>query len=171
MPIDDTLSAQFRVMLSYAIQNKVEDFMSGTAEMGYSPYESMLALAIQVTGHVVVETAGRYPNDADLEEIAEIAAKARTNLPIDKEEIHAYLSTVVFGQGRVTDLSTDKVKASVIPMFALANIMIGFIPKGLDQWSWLDAIEASIDAVDKLNEAVLPTAVYVFGRERAARRA
>lgn len=165
---DDKLSAQFRVMLSYAMQNRVEDFMSGVAEMGRSPYESMLALAIQVTGHVVVETAERWPNDADLERISEIAERAVTGLPIDREEIRAYLSGVVFGKDQVTSIAEDSTKAAVIPMFALANIMLSFLPKGVDQWGWLDAIEASIETMDKLNEAVLPTAVYMFGRNSHA---
>ena len=63
MPIDSKLSDQFRAMLSFAMQNRVEDFMSGIAEMGYQLHESLLALTIRVTGHVVVETAERYPND------------------------------------------------------------------------------------------------------------
>ena len=155
-------------MLSMAMKNEVEKFMSSLPEVGYSPYESMLALAIRVTGHVVVETAERYPNDADLERIAQIAAKAVTELPIDKDEIHAYLSRVVLGQDRVTSISDDATKASVIPMFALANIMLGFMPEGLDQWGWLDVIEASIDAMDNLQEAVLPSAVYEFGRNSRA---
>lgn len=171
MPIDDRLSDQFRVMLQFAIQNRLEDFIDGIQKTGAQRYESILALAIQVTGHVVVETAGRYPNDADLERIAELSAKARTNLPITEDEIHDYLSKVVFGQERVLSISEDTGKASVLPMLSLANIMISFLPKGIDQWQWLDAIEASIDAVDNLNDAVLPTAVFVFGRMRAALRA
>lgn len=168
MPIDPKLSDQFRVMLSFAIKNKVEDFMSSLADVGYSPYESMLTLAIRVTGHVVVDAAGRHPNEADLDKVASIGARAVTGLPIDKEEIHAYLSRVVFGSDRVTEISADITKASVIPMFALANLIISLSPKGLDQWSYLDVIEASIDAVDNLQEAVLPSAVYEFGRNSRA---
>lgn len=168
MPIDSKVSDQFRVMLSFALQNRVEDFVSGISETGAARYETLLALAIGVTGHVVVETAERYPNDADLEKIAEVAARANTGLPIDADEIHAYLSKVVFGSDNVTGISEDPQKAAVIPMFALANIMIGFMPRGLDQWGWLDTIESSIEAMEKLNEAVLPTAVYMFGRKSRA---
>lgn len=145
MPIDSKLSDQFRLMLQYAIQNKVEKFMAGIAEVGYTPHESMLALAIRVTGHVVVGAAERYPNDADLEKIAGYAAKARTNLPVDEE---------------------DSTKASAIPMFALANLLVVFAPKGLDQWSYLDVIEASIEAVENTNEPVLPSMVYEFCRPK-----
>lgn len=166
MPIDDKLSDQFRTMLGYAIQNKVEDFMSSLPEVGYSPYESILALAIRVTGHVVVDAAGRYPNDADLEKVASIGARAVTGLPIDRDEIHAYLAKVVFGKDRVTSISDDRTKASVIPMFALANLIISLSPKGMDQWVYLDVIEASIDAVDNTNEGVLPSMVYEFERNK-----
>lgn len=168
MPIDSKLSDQFRAMLHLAIKNEVEKFMSSLAEIGYTPYESMLALAIRVTGHVVVNAGERYPNDADLEKVSGHAAKAITGLPITQDEIHAYLSKVVFGKERVTSISDDTTKASVIPMFALANLLIVFAPKGLDQWSYLDVIEASIDAVDNLNEAVLPSAVYMFGKSSRA---
>ncbi|MBO0804276.1 MAG: hypothetical protein J2P25_14525 [Nocardiopsaceae bacterium] len=166
MPIDDKLSDQFRVLLGMAIQNRVEDFMSSLPEVGYQPYESMLALAIRVTGHVVIAAGERYPNDADLEKAAGIAAKAVTGLPIDADEIHAYLSKVVFGEDRVMSLSDDKLKASVIPMFALANLLLAFTPKGMNQWTYLDVIEASIDAVDNTNEGVLPSMVYEFGRRK-----
>jgi hypothetical protein len=63
-------------------------------------------------------------------------------------------------------VSEDNIKASVIPMFALANLMIVFAPTGLDQWSWLDVIEASIEAAENVNDGVLSSMVYEFSRRK-----
>lgn len=164
MPIDQKISDQFRVMLGFAIQNKTDDFAGGILEVGAQRYEQFISLAINAAGHLVIDAAERYPNDADLKKIASIGAKARTNLPVTEEEIYLFLSKVVFGRETLAAVNPDRGKASLVPMYALANLLIILSPTGTDQWTYLDVIESAIEAADKMNFGVLPSMVYRFGR-------
>jgi hypothetical protein len=165
MPIDQKISDQFRVMLGFAIQNKTDDFAGGILEVGAQRYEQFLTLAVNATGHLAVDAAERYPTDADLKKIASIGAEARTHLPITEEEIYLFLSKVVFGRGTLADVCEDRGKASLIPMYALANLLIILSPSGTDQWSYLDVVESAIEAADNVNAGILPSMVYRFGRK------
>jgi hypothetical protein len=100
----------------------------------------------------------------NLASFASIGAKARTNLPVTEEEIYLFLSKVVFGRETLAAVNPDRGKASLVPMYALANLLIILSPTGTDQWTYLDVIESAIEAADKMNFGVLPSMVYRFGR-------
>jgi hypothetical protein len=165
MPIDQNTSDTFRVMLGFAIRNESDNFADGILEVGAAGYERFLVLAINVAGHVTVDAAERYPTDPDLKEIASIAGRARTHLPITEDEIYAFLSKVVFGPEKLDAVAEDRKKASLIPMYALANLMLSLTPRGMDQWTYLDVIESAIEAADNTNFGILPSMVYRFGRK------
>jgi len=155
----------FRELLDRALHNRLDDVASLIATVGPQAYETAAALAIQVTGHVVIDTAERWPTEADLREIARLSATAITGLLVTEDMIGDCLSRVVFGSESVMDVFAGNQDAPVIPLFTLANVILSFTPKGLHWSDYLDRIETGIEAAGSVPDDVLPSMVYRFVRK------
>lgn len=166
MAIDPKTDETFRDLVDHALHNRVEDVAATIAEAGEKGWERVSSLVIQASAYVAIDASQRWPNDADLKETARIASESRASLPVTADEIHAYLSQVVFGTDRVDGIFKDPEKAALVPLCSLANLLISFVPPAAtDQWGYLDVIESAIEAADQARTTDLPAMVFRFGRK------
>lgn len=158
--IDPKTEETFRELTGHAIHSRQDDMARVIAEAGEQVYGAVVALAVQAAAYVCIDTAERWPTDADLKSAARIASEGKTGLPVTADEIRAYLSGVVFGS------DTGANGHAMMPLFALATLVTGFKPPQGKGWNdWLDVIEAAIEAADQVQISVLPALVYRFGRK------
>lgn len=159
MPIDPKIEAPTRKLLGHAIRDETADLYKLIVEIGPQAYEAAIALVIQASAYVTIDVGKRWPGDADLREAARIAATAKSELPVTEDEIHMYLSRVTFGFESLAVFS-DAEKASVIPLFTLARLLIAFTPDDLEWPAYLDMVWNSIDAAEQTPLPVLPALLY-----------
>lgn len=117
-----------------------------------------------MTGHLAVDAAERHPTDPDRRQIVRIGATAITGLPITEDEIYLFLAKKMFARETLSPVAEDRSRAALIPMYALANLILILSPKGMHQWTYLDVAESAIGAADKTNFGIPPLMVYRFGR-------
>lgn len=165
MPIDPKTEKAFRDLLDHALHNRLDDVARGIAEAGPETYEHAAALAVQVAAYIVINAAERYPSAADLKKTASIAAESKTNLPIAEDDIHAFLSRMVFGTENGLAVFQGNEDAPLIPLYATANLILSFTPKGTKMWNYLDVIESAIEAAEQARADTLPAFVYRFSRK------
>lgn len=155
--IDPKLEETFRKLISHAIHNRQDDMARVITEAGEEAYGQVAALAIQGAAYVVIDTAGRWPVDADLKEAGRIGSEALPSIPVTADDIYSHLKTVVFGS------SGAVAGHPVIPLYALAALVAGFKPpKGTDWNDWLDVVESAIEAAGRARATDLPAMTYRY---------
>ena len=122
-----------------------------------------LALAIMIACYVMVDACGtQWPTQASVRRIAEDLATTGTTakrLQLDAEEIYAYLSRTVLGSERLEDVIPDEPAFTRLPVIVAQRAAVGYSPKEMDTWDYLDQIESAIEIASALDTTVLPAAV------------
>ncbi|MBO0802693.1 MAG: hypothetical protein J2P25_06405 [Nocardiopsaceae bacterium] len=157
MMIDPKTDDTFRQITEHAIRNRVDDMARVIAEAGEKAYGQIAGLVVQASAYIAIDASERWPNDADLREVARIASESKASLPVTADEIHAYLSRVVFGTDRVDSVFGDAEKAALVPLYTLANLLVAFKPPQGKGWNdWLDVIESAIETADVVPGTAAP---------------
>lgn len=156
--IDPKLEETFRELVGHAIHNREDDIVTIIATSGDEEklYGGVLALAIESAAYVVLHAAKRWPTNADLKRISEIAAEAKSGLKISADDINDYLKNVVFGLG-----TAEFQGHPMTPLGALGRLLVSFKPPVGDTWNdFLDTIEDGIDAADATRKEAGPIIAY-----------
>lgn len=132
-----------------------------------------LGLCVAIACYVAIDVCERWPNDADVRQLAEDIATTGTTaeqLHLNSKEIYAYLSRTAFGLEPVEDVISDEATATRMMVIVAQRAVLIYRPdKEKGWWEYLDVIEAAIDAASDLNPAVIPAAVlrayYQAGRK------
>ncbi|MBO0802199.1 MAG: hypothetical protein J2P25_03875 [Nocardiopsaceae bacterium] len=161
--VDPKVEAPLRKMLGHIMRGETDDALELAEEIGPQTYESAVALAIAASGYIAIDTASRWPNQADIKALAKHAATTRGS-QVTESEISDYLSRVVLGSDNPLDVFQGN-RAAIIPLFATANLLVSYSGLYADQWEYLDAIWNAIDEADQLQPAVLPAATFRLGRK------
>jgi hypothetical protein len=121
-------------------------------------------LAIMVTGYAVVKACGtQWPTDTTVRRVADrlaTAGSAARRLDLDTGQIYDYLSRVVFGGEPIENATPEEPMFTRLPVIVAQRAVVGYMPKGMDWWEYLDQIESAIEVTLALDAAVLPAAVY-----------
>jgi hypothetical protein len=91
MAIDPRIEEPLRDLLEHAIRCELDDVARVMVEMGDESYSEALALLVQASAYIVIDTGKRWPVEPDLREAARIAAESVTNLPVTEDEMYVYL--------------------------------------------------------------------------------
>jgi hypothetical protein len=151
-------------MLGHVMRGELDAFGALIEAIGPQMYEAAAGLAIMASGYIAIQVSERWPNGDDVQALAKRAATS-PNSQVTADEISAYLSRVVLaGESPLAGVDDQK-KASVIPVFATANLLVSYCAQHEDQWAYLDEIWAGVDAADQAAPAVLPAMVFRFGRK------
>ena len=122
-----------------------------------------LGLAVMIVGYVIVDACGtQWPDDANVRQFAESVATGGTTarrLQLDAGQIYAYLSRVVLGAGSIEDVIPDEPMFTRIPVIVAQRAIVGFSPKEMGIWDYLDQIESAIEVAWALDTTVLPATV------------
>jgi hypothetical protein len=72
-----------------------------------------------------------------------------------RTEIYEYLSRVALGSQRLDDVFSDEGLAAV-PLYATANLLLGFRPRDKHWWEYLDQIWEAAEVAERTSLTVLP---------------
>jgi hypothetical protein len=146
--IDDRAEEIARKLFGFAIRAELDDFERSIADAKPEILSEARRLSVAVAdGVVLVVTEGQQPSDADLRKIAETAASVEKRYELSKDEVHAFLSKVVFG-GQALDDVFSTGDAVTVPFIVAGNLLGSYRNAEQDQgwWEFLDEVEAAIEA-------------------------
>ena len=166
MGIDPTIEQPARKMLGHAIRHELDDLAAFVQAEGSEALIRSIPLCLFVSAYIAIDVSGRWPTEADLREIAKLAAQAVTRLDISEQEIYEYLSRVALGPEKLDDVFSDEGLATV-PLYATANLLLSFCPRDKDWWEYLDQIWDAAETADRTSLTVLP-ALMLRARKQPA---
>lgn len=169
MPIDEKTDQTFRELVGHSIRNRVDEIQRVIAEAGEKGTGQLLSLVIQSSAYIVINASERWPKNVDLKEAARISSESAARLPISADEIHSYLSRVVFGSEQLNAVFPDAEKSALVPLYTLASLLVAFDPpkesNGKDWNDWVDVIEAAIEAAEQVAPLAAPAVAYRYLRK------
>jgi hypothetical protein len=154
MPIDRKTEAATRTMIGHAIRGELEELAALIHAEGNKTLEGMINLCTYAAGYIAIDIVEAWPSDEALHKIAENASKSVTGLDISEEEIYAFLSRVALGNEMLDDVFTAE--GFTVPLYATANLLLTFFPKGKHWFEYLDQIWNAADASERVGAEVLP---------------
>jgi hypothetical protein len=160
MAIDSRIEGPLRQMLGYAIGHELDSLASVIASQGGTVYGHAARWCIVLSGYVAIDAAEGWPTDDELHIIAGVAAKAPTGLPITEDAIYTYLSRVALGFEAPRAVFPDQETAAMTPLFATANLLLGYSRRDLSWQDYLDQILDGISVAEQTKSTALPALTY-----------
>lgn len=159
MAIDPKAAESARKLLGQAIRCELDTLAITMLALGDQPFLAALDVITFAAGYIAIDVTGtRWPADDALRQIAVDARGAAAGLPVTDQMIYEFLSRVALGPETLTDVFTDEA-ADAIPVFATANLLLAFRPRGR-QWSeYLDQIGNAALVADHVQDWVVPALV------------
>jgi hypothetical protein len=169
------INAKAEKALRQAMDNvahaEVDQIEAPLAGLDETEYAEAFALAIMIVGYVVVDTVGtQWPTDASLRRLAEDLATGGSTarrLQLDGGQIYAYLSRVVFGSEPIESAVPEEPMFTRLPVIVAQRALVGYSPKQMGMWDYLDQIESAIEVALAMDAVVLPAAVYLAYRPKS----
>jgi hypothetical protein len=157
MPIIDLKGEELaRKMLELVVRGDLQDLATTIQAVGSEKYGYAIGLCLTAAAYVAVDVSGRWPTEADVREIARIAAERETEFPLDKKDIYDYLSRAALGFEPLADALDNVEKAASLPVLITGSLLFRFRPKGQKWWEYLDQIWNATLTAENLDEPVLP---------------
>jgi hypothetical protein len=165
MAIDRKVEQATRTMLGHAMRHELDALADTIQSLGNETFLATIPLCLVASGYVAIDVSGmRWPGEAVLHKIADNASKSATGLDISDEEIFQYLSRVALGSEKLDDVFSVEGIATV-PLYATANLLLTFSPRGKDWWEYLDQIWDAAETAERTSLSVLPTLMLRARRE------
>lgn len=169
MGIDPKIEQATRTMLGYAIRHELEDLAALMRTIGNETLVRGIPLCLFASAYIAIDACEHWPTDADIREIAKLAStQSATELDISEQEIYQYLSRVALGSEKLDDVFSDEGLVT-IPLYATANLLLGFRPRDKHWWEYLDQIWDAAETAERTSLAVLP-ALMLRARKESSRR-
>lgn len=171
MGIDRKVEQATRTMLGHVIRHELDDLTALRQTLENDTLLGGISLCSLASAYIAIEASERWPTDADLRETAKLASSPlAAELDISEQEIHEYLSRVALGPEKLDDVFPGK-DLVTIPLYATANLLLGFHPRDKHWWEYLDQIWQATEAADRTSLTVLPALMSRAYRESATRHA
>jgi hypothetical protein len=167
MGIDPKIEQPTRKMIGHAIRGELDDLAALIREKGSEALIGSIPLCLFASAYIAIDVAGRWPADADTQEIARHASQCATELDITQQEIYEYLSRVALGSEKLDDVFSDEGVAT-IPLYATANLLLTFSPGDKHWWEYLDQIWDAAETAERTSPAVLPALMLLRARKQPA---
>jgi hypothetical protein len=142
-------------MIGHAIRHELDELAAVVRNEGNDALLGSIPLCLFASAYIAIDASDRWPADADLREIAQLASQSATGLDITEQEIYEYLSRVALGPEKLDDVFSIEGLAT-IPLFATANLLLSFCPHEKDWWEYLDQIWDAAETADRVSLSVLP---------------
>jgi hypothetical protein len=156
MGIDPKIEQPTRKMLGHAIRHELDELAALIQSEGNEVLFGSIPLCLFVSAYIAIDASDRWPTDADLREIAKLASsQSATELDITEQEIYAYLSRVALGPEKLDDVFANEGLVT-IPLYATANLLLGFRPKDKHWWEYLDQVWDAAETAERTSLTVLP---------------
>lgn len=164
MGIDPKIEGPTRKMLGHAIRHELEDLAILMHAEGNETFLGSIRLCLFASAYIAVNSSERWPTEVDLRELARLAARSVTRLPITESEIYEYLSRCVLGSEALDEVFPPD-KAVTLPLFATANLVLSFMPEGKEWWEYLDQIWDAAEAAEHISPTVFPAVLILAHRQ------
>ena len=155
MVIDPKIEKPTRTMLGHAIRHELDELANVIRTLDDEALARGASLCLFASAYIAIDVSQRWPTDADLREIAKHAAQSVTRLDITEQEIYEYLSRVALGSEKLDDVFCDEGLVTV-PLYATANLLLGFRPREKRWWEYLDQIWDAAETAERTSLTVLP---------------
>jgi hypothetical protein len=157
MPIiDPRVEEPTRNMLGHAIRGELDELAGLIQSVGGDRYKSVLGVCQAVAAYIAVDVSGRWPTDADILEIARLVEERETELPLDRADVHAYLSDAALGFRPLSEAFDTDAAAATLPVLITASMLFTFRPKDQKWWTYLDQIWSAYETAQSVELSVLP---------------
>ena len=154
--IDRKIEQATRTMLGHAMRHELDDLAALMRTVGNETLVGSTTLCLFASAYIAIDTCERWPTDADIREIAKLAAsQSATELDISEQEIYEYLSRIALGSEKLDDVFSDEGLVTV-PVYATANLLLGFRPRDKHWWEYLDQIWDAAETAERTSLTVLP---------------
>lgn len=161
MQIDPSVERPTRDMVEHAIRGKLEEIVPLLEAFDDAQRRYFLELCVALAGYVAIDAAGmRWPRDEALAEIADLLAKAKLDVNLDRDDVYAYLARVVFGFEPLEQVFSELGKAMLWPIVITANLLFVFCPKNETVWQYMNKIEQAMESAASLERDVYPAVIY-----------
>jgi hypothetical protein len=163
--INAKVDKALREALTGAARTEVDQIEAPLATLDERERAEAIGLAIIITCYTMVNACGaQWPVQSTVRRIAGALATKGTlakRLPLDAEQIYAYLSRVVLGPERLEDVIPDEPAFTQLPVIVALQALAVYSPKEVEIWDYLDQIESAIEIASALDATVLPAAVML----------
>lgn len=161
--INAKMEKALREAMAHVAHAEADQIELSLAVLDEAERTEAIGLAVMIAGYAVIDACGtQWPTDVSLRRIAEDLATTGTNarrLQLDVEEVYRYLSRSVLGGLAPSDVIPDEVEAARLAVIVAQRAAVGYSPKDMDWWVYLDQIESAIEVTWALDASVLPAAV------------
>jgi hypothetical protein len=154
--IDPKVEEPTRDMLGHAIRGELPDLAAVIQSVGNERYKQALGLCLIAAAYVAVDVSGRWPTDADVQEIARLVNERGTEVKLDQADVYDYLSGAALGFRSLPDALGDDVAAVTLPLLITGSMLFMFRPKGEKWWDYLDQIWSAYETAETVDVSVLP---------------
>jgi hypothetical protein len=154
--IDPKVEEPTRDMLGHAIRGELPDLAAVIQSVGNERYKQALGLCLIAAAYVAVDVSGRWPTDADVQEIARLVNERGTEVKLDQADVYDYLSGAALGFRSLPEALGDDVAAVTLPVLITGSMLFMFRPKGGKWWDYLDQIWSAYEAAETVDVSVLP---------------
>jgi hypothetical protein len=157
MPIiDPKVEKPTRDMLGLAIRGELQDLATLIQSVGGEQYRYVIGLCLTASAYIAVDVSGRWPTEADMQEIVRLVAERETEVKLDQAAVYDYLSSAVLGFRPLPEALGGDVAAATLPLLITGSMLFTFRPKDLKWWDYLDQIWRAYEAAEGLDVSVLP---------------
>jgi hypothetical protein len=157
MPIiDPKVEEPTRDMLGHAIRGELQPLASLIQSVGGERYRQGLGLCLTAAAYVAVDVSGRWPTDADVQEVARLVSERGTEVKLDQADVYDYLSGAALGFQPLPEVFGDDMAAVTLPLLITGSLLFMFRPKGQKWWDYLDQIWSAYETAETVNVSVLP---------------
>ena len=167
MGIDPKIEQPARKLLGHAIRRELDDLAAQAQAEGTEALMGAIPLCLLASAYIAIDVSDRWPTDADLRKIAANASKSATELDISEQEIYEYLSRVALGPEKLDDVFSVEALAT-ISLYATANLLLTFAPRGKHWWEYLDQIWDAAETAERTSLTVLPALMLRARRQSAS---
>jgi len=162
--INAKVEKALRSAMAHVAHAEADQIEPSLAILDQAERTEALGLAVMVAGYVMVDACGiHWPDDdASVRQIAEDLATSGTTarrLQLDAQEIYNYLTRSVLGGLAPEDVIPDEAQATRMAVIVAQRAAVGYSPKEMDWWVYLDQIESAIEVAWALDASVLPAVI------------
>jgi hypothetical protein len=145
-----------RDMLGHAIRGELAELATFIQAVGRETYRQSIALCLAISACIAIDVSGRWPTEADMDQIAHNTAENETRLDLREADIRNYLARAVLGFEPLEQALGSVEAAASLPVLITGSMLFIFRPRGEEWFEYLDSIESSLEAAERIDVSLLP---------------
>jgi hypothetical protein len=168
MVIDPRFEDPTRMMLGQAIRGDLHelDEMIGTAGDAYG---MVIAYCVFATAYIAIDVSGRWPTEADVQEIARHTVESSTDYELSQQDVYDFVFRMALAGEDMNDVFPAPEVDIKLPVLITAQLLLGFrAPTEMALWEYLNSVWTAINKAEYTDLSVLPALMLRSQRLRGA---